>query len=578
MKKKLILPTLIVATATLPSLGLVSCNQYEMSETTKAIVDEFIGNEEEGIEGFTRFPRPSNFCYYIAAYLKDRIEKILGTEAGAYSGIDMYNNVWCSIPATEGCKNWKPLILQGHIDMVVAGLTEEESLQKGIDAVIDGSTIHSRDFKTSLGADNGIGGAMMLYLLKTRHEYKHGLIKFIFTADEEVGLIGAHYIDPQVLKDKNAEGDYIPYLLNIDAENKGEIYRSCTGNFLGKFYQTYKKQDPSNGEQALEYPIDIKLDGLAGGHSGIDIGKGRASADRILFELIEQLKANNVRVQLVGYNHEKNVDGQVVDIKWETNQLIQNGHIQFLCDKTHEIIKPILNNCINDWKTRYTGEKVDSWKFDLGSFTWTEDVGFITEADTAKLSHLIGSNNEPTNQDKQKDGMPYGVFQWKEDQKTPKASGNIGPIKISQGLELDEITFEMRDLVRTSVYGDESVSWSPIKMEKNYEEACTKAGVSYKHESGYQPWEYKNYNPLVDFLVNDYREHLHFEPTITDSKGGVEPAEWVTKNPNIICSCIGAHIDNAHTSKETLHLDSIDICLQAVLDTIAWMKDAPTPQ
>ncbi len=573
MKKKIILPTLIIATA-IPSLSLVSCNQYEMSETTKAIVDEFIGNEEKGIVGITSIPRPSNFCYYIAAHLADYISKILDGEIDTYQGIDMYNNVWCAIPPTTGCENWKPLILQGHIDMVVAGMTEEESLQKGIDAVVDGSTIHSRDYKTSLGADNGIGGAMMLHLLKTRHEYNHGLIKFIFTADEEVGLIGAHYIDEQVMKDQKVGGNFIPYLLNIDAEHKGEIYRSCTGNFLGKFYQSYTKQGPTNHqEEALPYPIDIKLDGLIGGHSGLDIGKGYASADRILFELQNELIANNIRIQLVGYNHEKVVDGRIVDIKWQTNQLIQNGHVQFLCDKDHSSIKPILEKCIKDWKTKYTGENVNNWKFDLSSFTWTENVGFITEEDTKKIIHLIGSNEEPANLDKQKDGMPYGVFQWKDDQVTPKASGNIGPIKICQGINPNNIDFEIRDLVRTSVYGDDSVDWSPIKMENNYVEAATKAGVLYKRESGYQPWEYKGYNPLVDFLVKDYKNKLHCDPIITDTKGGVEPAEWVTKNPDIICSCIGAQIDNAHTTKETLHLDSIDVCFQAILDTIAWMQN-----
>lgn len=573
MKKiKLIFPIVLTSFSGLAIAPLSSCNKYEMSETTKAIVDEFIGNGQD-IEGITSIPRPSNFCYYIAAHLENYLGKILAGETTV--SVDKYNNVWCTIPATNGCENWQPLMLQGHLDMVVAGMTEEESLEKGIDAVIDGSTIHSRGFKTSLGADNGIGAAMMIHLIKTRHDYNHGLLRFIFTADEEVGLIGAHYFDREEMK---VDGTDIPFLLNLDAENKGEVYRSCTGNFLGKFYHTYDKQDPTTGEVALEYPIDIKLDGLAGGHSGLDIGKGRANADRILFELLNALREAGIKVQLVAYNHEKLVDGKIVDIKWETNQLIQNGHVQFLCDKTHKDIDPIIESCIQKWKNKYPGENYDNWKFNSGSFTWTQDVGFIDEKNTDKLIKLIGSNDDPTSEEKQKLGMPYGVFARKPEAPTdPLASGNIGPVKISDGTKEKTIDFEIRDLVRTSVYGTatQPATWCPYTMEANYQIAATNvAGVEYFHESGYQPWQFKQDvgNKLVDFLKQDY-EKIGVTPTITDSKGGVEPAEWITKNPNLICSCIGAQIDNAHTTKETLHLDTIDVCFKAIQDTIAWMEN-----
>lgn len=584
MKKiNLLFPTLLLTTTGGCVLPLVSCgpDNYQMSELTKDIIKEMVGNEQEGIDGICSIARPSKHCNGIAMYLCNRIREI-GTDITC--AIDEYNNVYADIPANNPQnKDYDWIILQGHIDMVVAGLTEEEALTQGIEPEIEGRLMHSKGYKTSLGADNGIGVSMILELIKKRNTFEHGPIRCIFTADEEVGLIGAHYIDESVMYSDREQTKLIPYLLNADAEKEGDIYRSCTGNFLDQYYRNYLV---GKTEPICKNAIDVKLDGLKGGHSGIDIVFGRANADRILFEFLDYLtNEKKIDIQLAAYDHIKQVDGKDVDIKWETNQLIENGHMQFFTNKAISEISGLWDEYTATLPNRYPGEDLNSWKTSFTKFDWTENSPFINKQETANLAKVIGSNHANVETQTEPDpaqGMPYGVFAWKdEESKTPAASGNIGPISIRKGFDPDNseiIQFSMRNLVRTAIYGvapegnADAPKWSAGWMEPRYNEACTPHEIIVVQESGYQPWQYDEVkgNPMVDFLKQTYTD-MGVEYHIVDSKGGVEPAEWITKNPNLICSCIGAQIDGAHTVEETLHLDTIDAVYNAIVKVLTEM-------
>lgn len=200
--------------------------------------------------------------------------------------------------------------------MVAAGLSEEESRTTPIHPQISGRLMHSVGHKTSLGADNGIGLSIMLELMKNKNTFDHGLIRCIFTVDEEVGLIGAHNLSKDVLRvdPTNPESPLIPYLLNIDNEVEGDICRSCQGVFRDRYCRDFMTPDPSV-EPIYENAVDLRIDGLKGGHSGVDIVLGRASADRVLFEFMDFLTDNGVNYQIGGYDHVKSIEGQDVDIK-----------------------------------------------------------------------------------------------------------------------------------------------------------------------------------------------------------------------------------------------------------------------
>lgn len=578
MKKiRLILPTLLVASST-TCLPLTSCssNKYEMSELTKDIIMEMIGSEDETIAGTCSVPHPSYHCEHIAQYLVRRIQAIMGEDANPQT--DENKNVICDIPANNPQnKDFEPIILQAHIDMVVAGMSEEESLTRSIEPEIEGKIMHSKDHKTSLGADDGVGIAIILKIMRERLNFEHGLIRCIFSTDEEVGMIGAHNLHADRLK---VNGTFIPYLLNIDNEIAGQVLRSCLGSFQNNFYATY--DSPTTG--IYENAIDVRIDGLKGGHSGVDIVSGRASADRIMFEFVNYLiETKHVNLQIGGYDHVKKIDGQDVDIKWQANQLIQNGRVILYCDEgcDHTKISQYLDDYLKTLHDRYPGEDIDSWSKSVAVASWQETNPYISKDQSASFAKLIGGNIDPDDVEKiEEKGLPYGVLEMQDGR--PRASANIGPITITDnkgtGKTLD---LSMRILYRTAAYGLEEdpqpQEWSIGWAQPLYESACKKFDPSkeIEHEriESTQPWESipGQNDQMVNFLDQTYAE-MGVEHSIFDPQGGIEIAQWITKNPALICASIGPTLDDVHTTNETLHLDTVDETYNAVLKTLAWVE------
>ena len=129
---------------------------------------------------------------------------------------------------------------------------------------------------TTLGADNGIGVAAMLAILDSK-DIQHPLIEALFTVDEEIGMIGSLNLQPDFLKST--------MLLNLDTENDEEFSVSCAGGvmIIGSDTFGYKKIE----SEMLTFKIEI--DGLKGGHSGLDIHMERANANKLMARLLKYL-------------------------------------------------------------------------------------------------------------------------------------------------------------------------------------------------------------------------------------------------------------------------------------------------
>ena len=187
---------------------------------------------------------------------------------------------------SAGYENSEPVILQGHMDMVtvkVAGC-EKDMEKEGLDLEIHGDFITAKD--TSLGGDNGIAVAYSLAILDDE-SIVHPPIEAIFTVDEEIGLLGAGFLDVSDVKGR--------LLMNMDSEDEGVITVSCAGG------ATVTCSIPYRTEPIQAQVIEIKLEGLAGGHSGAEIHKGRVNANcamgRILLNLFQ-----NLGIRLVAVN------------------------------------------------------------------------------------------------------------------------------------------------------------------------------------------------------------------------------------------------------------------------------------
>ena len=211
-----------------------------------------------------QIPRPSKHEEKIIAYLKG-----VGEELGLETDVDETGNVVIRKPATPGMENKPTVIIQSHMDMVCESLhgKEIDFMNDPIETYIDGEWLCAD--RTTLGADDGIGCAMELALLRS-NDIEHGPIECVFTRDEETGLTGA-----MGLKAGFMNGDY---LINLDSEDEGQFFISCAGGVNTTATFSFKREEAP----ADMFFMEANVKGLTGGHSGDDINKKRANAIKLM--------------------------------------------------------------------------------------------------------------------------------------------------------------------------------------------------------------------------------------------------------------------------------------------------------
>ena len=194
---------------------------------------------------------------------------------GLESSVDATGNVVIRKPARPGRESAGVAALQGHLDMVCVkdGSIEHDFTRDPIAIVRDGDWLKARG--TTLGADNGIGAAAALAVMESS-TIAHGPLEFIFTVDEETGLTGAGNFPPGVLRAK--------YLLNLDNEELNTLCIGCAGGLNTNAHSKVTRQ-PARGGAAFR----VRVSGLLGGHSGVDIHLGRGNAILILGRILQTL-------------------------------------------------------------------------------------------------------------------------------------------------------------------------------------------------------------------------------------------------------------------------------------------------
>jgi dipeptidase D len=213
-------------------------------------------------------PRPSKKEDRVIAFMKD-----FGNQLGLETFEDAIRNVIIRKPATPGMENRKPVVLQGHLDMVHQknADTQFDFDTQGIDMYVDGDWVRARG--TTLGADNGLGVAAIMAILESK-DIPHPAIEALFTIDEETGMTGALNLKGGILQGQ--------ILLNLDTEEDDEIDIGCAGGIDVTATAEFDEEDTPEG--SVGYTITVK--GLNGGHSGMDIHKGLGNANKIMNRLL----------------------------------------------------------------------------------------------------------------------------------------------------------------------------------------------------------------------------------------------------------------------------------------------------
>lgn len=236
-----------------------------MNEEIRALEPTILWNKFADLNAV---PRPSKKEERVIEFIKN-----FGNNLGLKTQVDEVGNVVIRKPATTGMENRKKIVLQAHLDMVHQknNDTNFDFDSQGIEMYVDGDWVKAKG--TTLGADNGLGVATMMAILES-DSIEHPQLEALFTIDEETGMTGAKGLSPEIL-----EGEI---LLNLDTEEDDEIGIGCAGGVDITATKSYKEEKMP--ESYRSYSVKVK--GLMGGHSGMDIIKGLGNANKLMNRLL----------------------------------------------------------------------------------------------------------------------------------------------------------------------------------------------------------------------------------------------------------------------------------------------------
>lgn len=223
----------------------------------------------------TQIPRPTGHMKEVTQFVMD-----FGKELELEVEQDKAGNVLIRKPASKGFESSKTVILQSHLDMVPqknSGV-KHDFYTDSIEAYIDGDYVKAKS--TTLGADNGIGCAMMMAVLEDKM-LKHPALEALFTVDEEVGMDGANGIENGFLKGSS--------MINLDSEVDNELCIGCAG---GRDANITFNFIPDTEIDEGDIAFKISLSGLKGGHSGVQIHLGRANANKLMSRFLKEVVRN----------------------------------------------------------------------------------------------------------------------------------------------------------------------------------------------------------------------------------------------------------------------------------------------
>jgi dipeptidase D len=223
-------------------------------------------------------PRPSKHEEKVISFMQE-----FGKKLNLETYTDKVGNVIIKKPATAGMENRKTVILQSHLDMVHQKNADTvfDFNTQGIEMIIDGDWVKAKG--TTLGADNGMGVAAIMSILSST-DIPHPAIEALFTIDEETGMTGAMELEQGILKGK--------ILLNLDTEDDDEFSIGCAGGMDTNTKYEYAVTSVISGSKTYK----LVVNGLNGGHSGVQIHEELGNANKIMNRLMYNCSHFNLQI------------------------------------------------------------------------------------------------------------------------------------------------------------------------------------------------------------------------------------------------------------------------------------------
>ncbi len=450
----------------------------------------------------SQIPRGSKNETAAAQYVLGRARQ-LGLDARQ----DAVGNVLVQKPATAGKERAPSVCLQSHLDMVCEKNADKahDFAQDPIELVREGDVLRANG--TTLGADNGVGVAAALAVAEDR-SLEHGPLEMLFTIDEETGLTGAQHLEPGFIRSR--------ILLNLDSEDEGEIYVGCAGGKDTQGAWTVARESAKPNMVALE----LRVTGLRGGHSGLEIDKGRGNAlkiiNRVLLALSEGAGARLAKVR--GGNKRNAIPREAFATVFVSHSRV--GRARKLVAQWEAIVR--------------------------------DELGFVEPDLKVSLAEVSGEGLDVLKRKPQKQilqtilALPHGVM--KMSAAIPglvETSTNVAVI----GTEANTVSLATSQ--RSSVASEIEEIAATVKT------IFELGGATVSQGDGYPGWKPNMKSPMLEKAVATYASLYGEEPAVKAVHAGLECGLIGERYPGIDMISFGPTVKGAHSPEEKILVDTV---------------------
>jgi len=434
---------------------------------------------------------------------------------------DRVGNVLVRKRASSGREKAEGLILQGHMDMVCEKNSDvaHDFLKDAIRPQVKGDWVQASG--TTLGADNGLGVAACLAVMEDA-SLVHGPLEFLFTVDEETGLTGARKIEKGFLKSKR--------MINLDSEEEGTFTIGCAGGADTEIiFPLARKKTVSKNLSRL------KLYGLRGGHSGIDIHQGCGNAIKLLTRMLWQAQ-REFRFSLV------NLEGGN-----KRNAIPREAWADLAVDPA--CLRPLgafFKKAFEKIRVEYKAVETEI-KYSFGKSETPSAYALTADSQRAFLNGLLA--------------IPHGVIAMHPE--------IIGLVETSTNLA---IVHPRRSDVQIICSTRSSIA-SALEATRNVIRSVSElAGAKISQPEGYPGWMPDLQSPLLQTLKGVYEKTFGKQPEIKAVHAGLECGIIGEKYPGMDMISFGPTIKNPHSPDERAHIGSVEKFwrfLKTALDALA---------
>ena len=462
-------------------------------------------------EEISAIPRGSSNEKGISDYLVE-----FAKERNLWVYQDELFNVIIKKPASKNAKNKAPIMLQGHTDMVCEKISSSnhDFTKDGIDIIVKDGIITANG--TTLGGDNGAAVALMLAILDDE-TLSHPDLECVFTTQEETGLGGADHLDKSQINAKT--------MINLDSEEEGIATVSCAGGMRFTLSKDIVKENKSGTI------LTVSVDGLLGGHSGMDINKERQNANILLARLINKV-ISNTDTYVASFN------GGSKD-----NAIPRSSEAKLLIENKEEVNK--VEEIVNKLSKEFSEELVPFEPDFVVNVTKEEgETNVLSKEDATNLvSAVYLAPNGVLKRNLKQDGFVV-------------TSLNLGVVSTNDNVA--KIVFAPRSSVASL---QDDTTDRLYLLARTFGFNCDIAGA-------YPGWSFKEESPIRETFIKSYKELFGGDLKIEAIHAGLECGLFSESIEGLDAIAVGPTIRGVHTPDEEIPLDSFERFYELLCDVL----------